>query len=97
MRRFLTETICGDVAYGRRTHVAGAAYRCTRGKMIMRNAIVSFLVIASTATTFALAQDGGAHGPPKASIIVTQPAASAPTVLLSKAFQPATGLASMVK
>lgn len=63
----------------------------------MRYAIVTLLVIASTATTLAVAQDGNAHGPPKASIIVTQPTTAAPTVLLSKAFQPATELASIMK
>lgn len=61
----------------------------------MRYAIVTFLVIASTATTLAVAQDGNAHGPPKASI--TPPTTSAPTVLVSKAFQPAAELASITK
>ena len=97
MRRFLKETKCGDVAYGRRAHVAAAAYCCTRGKMIMRYAIVTFLVLVSTATTLAVAQDGNAHGPPKTSIILTQPTTSAPTVVLSKAFRPVTALASMMR
>ena len=63
----------------------------------MRYAIVTLFVIASTATTLAVAQDGLGHGPPKASNIVTRPTSSAPAVLLSKAFQPATELASIMK
>jgi len=63
----------------------------------MRYAIVTVLVIASTATTPAVAQDGNAHGPPKTSIVITQPTTSAPAGALSKAFQPVTELASMIK
>lgn len=40
----------------------------------MKCAIVTFFVIASTATTLAMAQEGGGQGPPKPqSIIVTGP------------------------
>jgi hypothetical protein len=61
----------------------------------MRYAIVTLLVLASTATTLAVAQDGNAHGPPKASIIVTQPAT--PTISLSSVFRPVTELASLMR
>jgi hypothetical protein len=64
---------------------------------IMRYAIVSLLGIALTATTVAVAQDGNAHGPPKTSIISAQQTPATPTIILSKAFQPATELASMIK
>ena len=63
----------------------------------MRYAIVTLLVIASTAATVALAQDGLGHGPPKASIIVTQPTPAAPGVSLTRVFRPATELASMMR
>ena len=63
----------------------------------MRYAIATLLVIASTATTLAVAQDGIGHGPPKASIIATQPTPAAPTVSLSRVFRPATELASIMK
>jgi hypothetical protein len=35
----------------------------------MKYAIVAFLVIASTATSVTVAQDGGAQGPPKKSVV----------------------------
>lgn len=37
----------------------------------MKRAVVTFLIIASTATTLAVAQDGTGHGPPSKPIIVT--------------------------
>ena len=63
----------------------------------MRYAIATLLVIASTATTLAVAQDGIGRAPPNASIIVTQRAPAAPGVSLSRVFRPATELASMTK
>jgi hypothetical protein len=39
----------------------------------MRYATVTLLVIASTVTTVAIAQDGNGHGPPDTPIIIAQP------------------------
>ena len=63
----------------------------------MRYAIVTLFVIASTATTLAVAQDGLGHGPPKASVIATQSTAAAPAISLSRVFRPVTELAAMTK
>jgi hypothetical protein len=49
----------------------------------MKCAVVTFLVIASTATMLAAAQDGTGHGPPKSPIIVTPPTPASPATVLS--------------
>ena len=64
----------------------------------MRYALVTFLVMTSAGATVAIAQDGGAHGPPKSSIVISQ--APVPTTSvrtggsLSKLFQPKPHLVS---
>jgi hypothetical protein len=64
----------------------------------MRYAIVTLLVMTSTVTTVAVAQDGTGHGPPRSLIIVTpQPTAPLPTKPLSKLFQPTSRLVSMTQ
>ncbi len=66
----------------------------------MKYTIVTLLLMTSV-TTVAVAQDGSGRGPPKPPIIVTQPApvptTAAPTRPLSKLFQPKSELASMTK
>jgi hypothetical protein len=50
----------------------------------MKCAVVTFLVIASTATMLAIAQDGTGHGPPKSPIIGTPlPTPASPATVLS--------------
>jgi hypothetical protein len=39
----------------------------------MKCAIVAFLVIASTATSVTVAQDGGGQGPPQKSVVFVSP------------------------
>jgi hypothetical protein len=39
----------------------------------MKYAIVAFLVIASTATSVTVAQDGAGQGPPKKSVVIINP------------------------
>jgi len=64
----------------------------------MKYAIVTLLVMTSTVTTVAVAQDGTGHGPPKLPIIITpQPTTPLPTGTLTKLFQPKLKLASMIK
>ncbi len=65
----------------------------------MKFAIATLLVIASTASTAALAQDGAGHGPPKVQsvVFVVQPTNGAPTETLTKLFQPKSVLASLTK
>lgn len=50
----------------------------------MKRAVVTFLVIASTATTLAAAQDGTGNGPPRKPVIVTpMPTPASPATVLS--------------
>jgi hypothetical protein len=100
MRRFLTEKLNPAIL-----PAAGACYGQRRVALrpwskSMRHAIVALLVMTSTVTTVALAQDGGGHGPPR-SVVVTVP--SLPTMpvptsggSLSKLFQPNAELESML-
>jgi len=66
----------------------------------MKYTIVTLLLMTSV-TTVAVAQDGSGHGPPKSPIIVTQPlpvpTTASPTTPLSKLFRPKSELASMTK
>jgi hypothetical protein len=39
----------------------------------MKYAIVAFLVMASTATSVTVAQDGSGQGPPKKSVVIVNP------------------------
>jgi hypothetical protein len=65
----------------------------------MKFAIATVLVIASTASTAALAQDGTGHGPPKKSsvVFVSQTTTTAQAETLTKLFQPKSILASLTK
>jgi hypothetical protein len=67
----------------------------------MKYTIVTLLLMTSTVTTVAVAQDGSGHGPPRSPIIVTQPipvpTTASPARPLSKLFQPKSQLASMTK
>jgi hypothetical protein len=68
----------------------------------MKYTIVTLLVMASTVTTVAVAQDGSAQGPPKRPIIVMPrpipvPTPASPTGPVRKFFQPQAELASMAK
>ncbi|MBV8145968.1 MAG: hypothetical protein JO184_13270 [Gammaproteobacteria bacterium] len=62
----------------------------------MRHAMIAFFFMISTVTTAALAQDGGASGPPKKAISLPQLTAPTPGSV-HKFFQPAAELASMTK
>ena len=66
----------------------------------MKYTIVTLLLMTSV-TTVAVAQDGSGHGPPNSPIIVTQPVpvpTTAPsTGTVSKFFQPKSELASTMK
>jgi hypothetical protein len=67
----------------------------------MKFAIVTLLVMTSSVTTVAVAQDGTGHGPPKSPIIVMPqipvPTPASPTGAVQKFFQPTSVLASMTK
>ena len=65
----------------------------------MKFAIATALIIASTASTAALAQDGAGHGPPKMSsvVFVSQTTNPAQTETLTRLFQPKSVLASLTK
>jgi hypothetical protein len=68
----------------------------------MKYTIVTVLLMASTVTTVAVAQDGTGHGPPKSPIIVMPqpipvPTTASPAGSVSKLFQPKSRLASMTK
>ena len=68
------EASAGDVLCGSRTDVAVAAPFCARRRVSMKYAIVTFLVIASSAATVTVAQDGGGQGPPKPkSVVIINP------------------------
>jgi hypothetical protein len=64
---------------------------------------ITLLAMASTVTSVALAQDGTAHGPPKAPIIaipqmpVPMPIPTSPTGTVQKYFLPKSELVSMFK
>ena len=67
----------------------------------MKYTIVTLLLMTSV-TTAAVAQDGTGHGPPHSPIIVmpqpvSVPTTASPTKPLSKFFQPRSKLASMTK
>jgi hypothetical protein len=69
----------------------------------MRYAIVTLLAMTSSVTTVAVAQDGGAHGPPKSPIVIAMPRpttgpTTAPSkVALPRLLQPKLELASTAK
>ncbi len=64
----------------------------------MKFAIATVLVLASTASTAALAQDGAGHGPPKkASVVFLSQTKTAQAETLTKLFQPKSILASLTK
>ena len=68
----------------------------------MRYLSVTVLVMTSAATSFALAQDGGMHGPPKPSTIIVMPQPTTPPlpwpgVPLPQFSQPAGELVSSAK
>ena len=68
----------------------------------MRYLTVTLLVMTSAATGGALAQDGGAHGPPKPSTIIVMPQPTTPPLPwpglpLPQFSQPASELASNAK
>ena len=68
----------------------------------MKYTIVTLLIMALTATTVAVAQDGSAQGPPKLPIIVMPrpipvPTTASPTGPARKFFQLQAELASMAK
>ena len=67
----------------------------------MKYAMATLLILTSAVTTAAIAQDGGAHGPPKSVIIVIPrmplPTPTGPTGPLQKFFEPKSELASMTK
>ena len=57
----------------------------------MKYAIVAFLVIASTAASVTVAQDGSGQGPPKKSVVIVTPpltATSPTTAPLPATLQP---------
>jgi len=59
----------------------------------MKRTMVTFLVLAATTTTLAIAQDGSGHGPPDVSPIIVMPTLplptpGAPTGSVSKVVQP---------
>jgi hypothetical protein len=60
----------------------------------MRYVMVALLFMTST---FALAQEGGGHGPPLSIIVMPQPTTTLPTTPLSKLFQPKSRLTPMMK
>jgi len=67
----------------------------------MKYTIVTLLLMTSV-TTAAVAQDGTGHGPPNSPVIVMPqpvavPTTASPTKPLSKFFQPKSELASMTK
>ena len=67
----------------------------------MKYTIVTLLLMTSV-TTVAVAQDGTGHGPPKSPVIVMPQPVPVPTTApsttpLSKLFQPKSELASMTK
>jgi len=104
MRRFLTEANSGDVADRSRTHVAGAVYyHRASGERVMKYTIVTLLLMTSV-TTAAVAQDGSGQGPPHSPIPtiivmpqpVSVPTTASPTRPLSK-LQLKSELASMTK
>jgi hypothetical protein len=101
MRRLLTEVTPGDVADGSRTHIASAVPCYALRRMIMKYAILSLLVTASTLTTIAVAQDGTGHGPPQSIIIMPQPipvpTTTSPTVPVPRLWQFKLPLAPMTK
>jgi hypothetical protein len=62
----------------------------------MKYAIVAFVVLTSTITTVAVAQDGTGHGPPRSMIIIVpQPTTPPPIKTLAKLFQPTSRLTPM--
>lgn len=65
----------------------------------MKFAMATVLVIASMASTAALAQDGTGHGPPKKSSVVflSQTTNTAQSETLTKLFQPKSILTSLTK
>jgi hypothetical protein len=65
----------------------------------MRYAIVTLLAMTSSVTTVAVAQDGGAHGPPKSPIVIAmpQPTTAPSKVALPRLLQPKLELASTAK
>jgi hypothetical protein len=67
----------------------------------MKRTIVALLLMTSTVTIVAVAQDGTGHGPPKSPIIVMPqtpvPTTASPAAPLSRLFQPQSRLASMTK
>jgi hypothetical protein len=67
-----------DLADGWQVGFPGAA-STNRGRVRMKSALVTFIVLAATNTTFAVAQDGSGSGPPKKSTIVIPSALPAPT------------------
>jgi hypothetical protein len=68
----------------------------------MKYTIAAFLMLASAVTMVAVAQDGGAQGPPKRYAVIVMPGIPLPTPTpstgpLQKFFQPRSELASMTK